>query len=71
MDIDIKYKTYDIRLQRGLSVRELSKLSGVSKSTINRIENNECNPTLYTICKLAAALNIEPHTLYDYQIIKN
>ncbi|MCI9641223.1 MAG: helix-turn-helix transcriptional regulator [Eubacterium sp.] len=47
-----------------LSVRQLEELSGVGKTTINRIENGSGNPTVEVICQLAIALNCSPHDLF-------
>lgn len=58
------YKLYDIRTEQNLTVRELEKLSGVGKTTINRIENGTGNPTVEVICKLAMALNCSPYDLF-------
>ncbi len=43
-------------------------LPGVSKSTINNIENNRYEPTLLTICMLAEALQVAPEDLYSYNV---
>lgn len=58
------YRLYEIRNQKGLTVRELEKLSGVGKSTINRIESNISNPTVKVICQLALALECSPRDLF-------
>ena len=50
------------------SAAGLAELSGVSKSTINNIENNRYEPTLLTICMLAEALNASPEDLYSYKV---
>lgn len=47
---------------------KLAELSGVSKSTINNIENNRYEPTLLTICMLAEALHMSPEDLYSYNV---
>ena len=60
----IIYKLYDIRAEQNMTVRELEKLSGVGKTTINRIENETGNPTVEIICKLAIALNCSPYDLF-------
>lgn len=58
------YKLREIRTEKGVSLRELEELSGVGKSTINRIENQTYNPTVLTICRLAEALNVPPSALF-------
>ena len=46
------------RRAQGLSVARLEQISGVKAATIWRIEGGTgANPTLRTLCKLAAALN--------------
>lgn len=49
----------DIRTQKGISIRELSKISGVSKGSIEKIEGQNPNPRVETICKIASALRVE------------
>ncbi len=60
----IVYKLYEIRTEKGMSLRKLEELSGVSRATINRIENQQYNPTVLTLCMIADALNIAPSELY-------
>ena len=44
------------RLDRRLSLDRLAALSGISKGLLVQIENGEANPSIATLCKLAAAL---------------
>ena len=53
-----------VRYRRNLTIRDLSKLSGVSKTHISRIERGTEIPTLNVICKLASALGVLPEELY-------
>lgn len=46
------------RLLQNMSLRELARKSGVSKSTLSDIENNKTNPTMTTLEKIADALEI-------------
>lgn len=62
--IQVTYKIYEYRTKKNMSVRELSELSGVSKSQINRIENNLTHPTVNTLCQIAYALNVQPVRLF-------
>lgn len=48
----------EIRTQKGISIRELSKISGVSKGSIEKLEGQAPNPRLETICKIANALKV-------------
>lgn len=60
----VVYKLYAYRTERKMSLRELEELSGISKATINRIENQQYNPTVLTICVLADALDVSPYDLF-------
>lgn len=64
-----------LREENKLSMEELSKLSGVSKSMLAQIERGEGNPTLSTLWKLSNgmkvpfdALTVCPKT--SYEIVK-
>ena len=48
----------------GLSQLELAKKIGVSRQTINMIENNKYNPTLELCINLALALGTDLNTLF-------
>lgn len=50
---------------RNLSVRQVSIMTGVSKSTINRIVNGEVSPTADTLEALAMGLQIRISDLID------
>lgn len=64
------------RKELNMSVDDLAAFSGVSKSTITKIEANiNTNPTSSTISKLAKALKVEPEYLtedsYMYDILED
>lgn len=46
------------RNELGISVRRLEAMSGVSRTTILRIESGYANPTVGVLCKLATALGM-------------
>ncbi len=54
------------RIEKGLTQKELSKLSGVSESYIGDLERNEKEPTISILCKLAKALEAKVEDLYKY-----
>lgn len=56
----------EVRKSKGLTIVELSKISGISKSHISEIETNEQMPTLPMLCLLAEALEVKPEKLYTY-----
>lgn len=65
--LKIIYKVYDYRIKNNMTVRDLADISGVGKTTINRIENGLGNPTVEVICQLAIALNCSPYDLFDME----
>ena len=54
----------DFRKNLGLSQLDLAKQIGVSRQTINMIENNKYNPTLELCISLALALGTDLNTLF-------
>ena len=54
----------EFRNSLGLSQLELAKKIGVSRLTINMIENNKYNPTLELCINLALALKTDLNTLF-------
>ena len=57
----------ELRKQRGLTQDELAKALGVSRQTINAIENNKYNPTLELAMRLAKYVNIPVETLFTLE----
>ena len=58
-------KISQIRYARHISVETLAKRSGVSQSTITRIENNMEDPRLSTLVAIAKALHVHITDLYE------
>jgi len=60
-----------IRWDRNISLRQLSKLSGVSHTEISMIENGLKTPTQITILRLCKALNMPVNKVFrlDYENI--
>ena len=54
-----------VRLEKGLSLSELARKSGVSKSHISNIESELKYPTLPTLCKIANALGVPASELFS------
>lgn len=54
-----------VRLEKGLSLSELSRKSGVAKSHISNIECGLKYPTLPTLCKIANALGVPASELFS------
>lgn len=53
----------EVRESRFLTQGELAERSGVSRQTINRIEQGDIEPRFRTIRQLARALDVEPAEL--------
>nr|WP_302142242.1 helix-turn-helix transcriptional regulator [uncultured Schaedlerella sp.] len=51
--------------KRKLSIRQVSVMTGLSKSTIQNTMDELSNPTIRTMEKLAAGLNISIESLYE------
>ena len=52
-----------LRMDAGLSQEQLGLESGVQRNFISLIETGQNQPTITTIFKLAAALNVKPSKL--------
>ncbi|MGJ0706931.1 helix-turn-helix domain-containing protein, partial [Enterococcus avium] len=52
------------RREKGFTIEELSKRSGVSGITISNIENHKSNPTVIVLWKLSQALDVVFTTLF-------
>ncbi|MCR9016771.1 helix-turn-helix domain-containing protein [Aquiflexum gelatinilyticum] len=52
-------KIKSLRLAKGLTQQELSDQSGISLRTIQRIENGEVKPSLYSLKKLSEVLEVD------------
>jgi putative transcriptional regulator len=56
-DYMVNEKLKQARLDKSLSQGELANLIGVSRQTINMIENNDYNPSLALCLKICKALD--------------
>lgn len=61
----IIFKIKELRLERGLTLEDLSKLTGISSTHINDIENQYKKPSLEIIILLAKALHVDIKDLYS------
>lgn len=60
-------KIWYVRSKKGISLRRLEELTGISKSEINLIEreDNKRSPTLDQLEKIAIALDVRITDLFD------
>ena len=57
--IDIGPKIREIRLQKGLRLKDVARETGLSSSLISQVENNHTSPSLSTLIKLANFLGTD------------
>ena len=60
----MKNQIRDLRREQGLSQEELARRCGVSRQTINAIENNKYDPTLALAFRLAQVLGTTVDQLF-------
>lgn len=61
----IKNRLKELRENSGMSQEELAKKSGISRTTLSKIENNEeVNVNTRTIAKLADVFNVKPSEIF-------
>lgn len=70
MDVNITMRVREVRRGKGLTIVELSGLSGVSIAHISEIETGKQQPTLRVLCLLAAALDADVVDLFTYGVKK-
>ncbi|MBS6501419.1 MAG: helix-turn-helix transcriptional regulator [Clostridium sp.] len=63
MSVGEKLKTF--RKKKGLTLKELNKLTGISISFISDIENNRRNPSIDNLKIIAKALDVQVSQLLD------
>lgn len=54
-----------VRMEKKVSIRELSKRTEIAKSTLSRYENNQRFPKMDVIETIAAALGAHIEELYE------
>lgn len=54
-----------LRRARGLTQEQLAERSGLSTDTIRRLEHGSFSPSLDTLRKLCAGLDLQLHTLFE------
>ena len=64
-EFNIGKKIKELRKQKGLTLADITKLTGLSKTTVSDIENNKTKPNLTTIEKLSVAIDIKPLFLQE------
>jgi len=63
-NLQIGTKIQSLRAERGLSVRKLSGLAGITPSMLSQIENEQTNPSVNTLHAIARALDVPLYALF-------
>lgn len=61
----MKILVWEVRHDKKISLRQLEKQSGVSKTTLNAIENEKRVPNIVQLEKIAKALGVRISDLYE------
>lgn len=59
--------TWQARNDKNVTLVKLSGLTGISKSTLNNIENGRVSPTIKQLETIAKALGVKISDLYESQ----
>ena len=54
----VKIMLKEIRAKRKITLRQLEAASGISISTLSRIEKGQVSPTLFELDRIAVALDV-------------
>ena len=57
--LNIGFKVRTLRQKRGLTLKEVSELTGLSKPSLSQIENNISAPPIATLIKISSALGVK------------
>lgn len=61
----MKILTWQARTEKRLTLVQLAAMTGISKSTLNNIENGKTSPTLDELEAIAEALNLRITDLFE------
>lgn len=56
---------WQVRANKGLTLRQLEELTGISRATLNNIENGKVSPRLDYLEKLAIAMDVRITDLFE------
>ena len=62
--LQLGQRVRDIRLSQNLTLEEASKLTGLARSTLSKIENEQISPTFSAVTKLVNGLGIDIPQLF-------
>ena len=65
VSVDVGIRLRQLREQRGLSIRALARQSGLSANALSLIERGRSSPSVSTLYKVAAAMNVPITTFFQ------
>ena len=65
--IELGHKIYRTMMDRGMLMRELSDISGITYSSLSKYINGHKSPGSYTLKRIATALGVEVGYLTDFE----
>ncbi|MBU5331449.1 helix-turn-helix domain-containing protein [Anaerocolumna aminovalerica] len=63
--VGVKIRTWEARNMHNLTLEDMEILTGISKSTLNNIENGKVSPTMHQMERIAKALDMKISDLYE------
>ncbi len=69
--IDLAANVCLLRMERGLSQKQLAEAAGLSQPRITDIERGDANPTLLTITRIANALGVRVERLFADKVVND
>lgn len=69
--IDVGQRLREKRIERGLTIRDLAKKSGLNVNTLSMIENGKASPSVETLQQLSFALEIPIAAFFEERMPKN
>ncbi len=63
----VKILLKEVRTKRGISLRQLEEMSGVSRAHLNAIELQHKEPRISILIKVAKALEVSIEELYEVE----
>ncbi len=61
----VRILLWQVRANKGLTLRQLEELTGISRATLNNIENGKVSPRLDYLEKLAIAMDVRITDLFE------
>lgn len=65
----MEIRVWERRNERGITLEELEKLTKISRSTLNRIENGQISPRFIHLEKIAEALDVKITDLVESEYL--